>query len=148
MTTIIAAKKSKMLVGLTLILMLLFAMIFRVAAYIESGYLWSGNLATVGRYIHHSSLYCPNVTTAQWIVTLYPGLSCDPDGWFGSATTQAVKDYQTVRGLTSDGIVGPNTWENMQYRLEYVLTDNYGSDCYGINIEASDYGGDIMTNVT
>ncbi len=31
------------------------------------------------------------------------------NGWFDTATTNAVKAFQTDRGLTSDGIVGPNT---------------------------------------
>jgi hypothetical protein len=41
------------------------------------------------------------------------GLSACPlteDGLFGSATEQAIIDFQTRRGLTVDGIIGPATW--------------------------------------
>ena len=32
------------------------------------------------------------------------------DGIFGSETQSAVKDFQTVAGLISDGVAGPDTW--------------------------------------
>ena len=35
------------------------------------------------------------------------------DGIFGSGTMAAVKAYQTLRNLTSDGIVGENTWASL-----------------------------------
>ncbi len=35
------------------------------------------------------------------------------DGIFGSGTQSAVKAYQTLRSLTSDGIVGANTWTSL-----------------------------------
>lgn len=35
------------------------------------------------------------------------------DGNFGSDLESAVKEFQTSEGLTSDGIVGPETWEVM-----------------------------------
>jgi len=33
------------------------------------------------------------------------------DGVFGSATTKAVKQFQSDFGLEADGIAGPKTWE-------------------------------------
>lgn len=36
------------------------------------------------------------------------------DGIFGANTENAVKRYQSSRGLTSDGIIGCNTWRSLQ----------------------------------
>lgn len=36
------------------------------------------------------------------------------DGVFGSATQEAVTNYQRSRGLSADGIVGCNTWRSLQ----------------------------------
>jgi hypothetical protein len=38
------------------------------------------------------------------------GQSTGADGIFGSGTESAVKAFQSSRGLTADGIVGPQTW--------------------------------------
>jgi peptidoglycan hydrolase-like protein with peptidoglycan-binding domain len=38
------------------------------------------------------------------------GYKLTVDGIFGAATTTAVKDYQTRKGLMSDGVVGEKTW--------------------------------------
>jgi peptidoglycan hydrolase-like protein with peptidoglycan-binding domain len=35
------------------------------------------------------------------------------DGVFGTGTTNAVKSFQTSKGLLSDGIVGPDTWAKL-----------------------------------
>ena len=39
------------------------------------------------------------------------GFNLTTDGIFGENTKNAVKVFQKNRGLTEDGIVGPNTWE-------------------------------------
>lgn len=35
------------------------------------------------------------------------------DGAFGPQTLRSIRDYQTARGLTVDGIVGPRTWHSL-----------------------------------
>ncbi len=39
------------------------------------------------------------------------GYNVSVDGAFGPATASAVKQFQSSKGLTADGIVGPKTWQ-------------------------------------
>ena len=47
------------------------------------------------------------------IVLGYSCGSSGADGKFGSGTESAVKKYQSVNGLSADGIVGQNTWKKL-----------------------------------
>lgn len=51
----------------------------------------------------------PEVRALQELLNA-AGASLEPDGIFGAATRAAVIALQQQRGLTPDGIVGPNTW--------------------------------------
>jgi predicted TIM-barrel fold metal-dependent hydrolase len=44
------------------------------------------------------------------------GFDISVDGNFGPATELAVKQFQLQKGLVSDGIVGPKTWEDVDVR--------------------------------
>jgi peptidoglycan hydrolase-like protein with peptidoglycan-binding domain len=54
------------------------------------------------------------VTRVQRALTAALGRTVAIDGIFGSGTGQAVRDYQSSRGLAVDGIVGSGTWSALQ----------------------------------
>ncbi|WP_328995513.1 DUF1906 domain-containing protein [Kribbella sp. NBC_01245] len=54
------------------------------------------------------------VRRLQRALTAALGRPIGIDGDFGSGTEQAVRDYQTTRGLSVDGEVGPQTWIALQ----------------------------------
>lgn len=63
------------------------------------------------------------------------------DGVYGSQTQQAVKNFQSRFGLTSDGIVGPMTWRILgRYLLGYdIYTTRRGDSFFSI---AQKFGSD------
>ncbi|WP_327677204.1 glycoside hydrolase domain-containing protein [Streptomyces sp. NBC_00467] len=54
------------------------------------------------------------VTRIQRALTAALGRTVGIDGAFGAGTEAAVRDYQSSRGLSSDGIAGPATWSALQ----------------------------------
>ncbi|KRV49117.1 amidase [Wenjunlia vitaminophila] len=54
------------------------------------------------------------VQRLQRALTAALGRTVEIDGDFGPATGTAVRDYQTSRGLSADGVVGPATWGALQ----------------------------------
>jgi peptidoglycan hydrolase-like protein with peptidoglycan-binding domain len=54
----------------------------------------------------------PDVTRLQQLLTA-AGFPCSVDGEFGPQTESAVRQFQSSRGLESDGIVGRRTWATL-----------------------------------
>jgi peptidoglycan hydrolase-like protein with peptidoglycan-binding domain len=46
------------------------------------------------------------------------GYELDVDGIFGSATYEAVREFQNDNDLDVDGVVGPNTWAALEEYIE------------------------------
>jgi peptidoglycan hydrolase-like protein with peptidoglycan-binding domain len=55
-----------------------------------------------------------HVSRLQRALTAALGRTVAIDGIFGSGTAQAVRDYQSSRGLGVDGVVGTQTWTALQ----------------------------------
>lgn len=56
----------------------------------------------------------PVVRTLQTLLTRW-GASVAEDGVYGAETDAAVRRFQQQSGLSVDGVVGPKTWELLQY---------------------------------
>lgn len=72
-----------------------------------------------------------NVRTVQSILallsTFYEEIDpVDVDGIFGPATTQAVRQFQQLMGLSVDGLVGRATWDSLQDEYEGAQEDISG----------------------
>ena len=69
-------------------------------------------------YIIREGQRSDDVKTVQYILTFLSNyyLSIRPlkvDGIFGPATTEALKTFQKIYGLSPDGLVGPATWKKL-----------------------------------
>ncbi len=69
--------------------------------------------------------------------TVYTSLSnVTVDGKFGSATTAAVKRFQTYFGLTSDGVVGRTTWNKL-----YEVYNDIANKLLSASLRPGEYPG-------
>ncbi|QIY65911.2 TIGR03767 family metallophosphoesterase [Streptomyces sp. RPA4-2] len=57
------------------------------------------------------------IRTAQYLLNAR-GSALSVDGSFGSSTGSAVRSFQTSRGLSADGIVGPATWRALAITVQ------------------------------
>lgn len=56
------------------------------------------------------------------------GASIEADGFFGNATDTAVRDFQTAQGLSSDGVVGIDTWDALCPYVSDILCEPDGGE--------------------
>jgi Putative peptidoglycan binding domain len=94
-----------------------------------------------------------DVVTAQYLLRAR-GYSVSADGAFGAGTEGAVKAFQTAQALTSDGVVGANTWEKLIQTVQGgstgdavraaqdQLLNRFG---YGVSVDGV-FGGGTKTN--
>ncbi|CRK56505.1 N-acetylmuramoyl-L-alanine amidase [Alloactinosynnema sp. L-07] len=89
----------------------------------------------------------PNVTSAQHLLR-HHGYNISADGNFGPGTADAVRQFQTAKGIGVDGQIGPQTWAKLVVSVQrynnseavkgaQVQLNRYG---YGLTVDG-DFGG-------
>ena len=64
-----------------------------------------------------------DVTALQYLLNAQ-GVATGVDGDFGSGTDSSVRSFQSSRGLTSDGIVGPATWSALMVTIRPATSND------------------------
>lgn len=100
----------------------------------SENYDWGDNCQLLNGGTYASSSYTQGMQRILWCTGFKAGTATTingfADGVFGPNTEQAVRDYQTDRGLQVDGIVGQETWGSLQDELTLIESaatlDSYG----------------------
>ncbi len=78
-----------------------------------------------------------HVKAIQYLLRARGYTSLNPDGAFGPATDSAVRSFQSSKGLTADGVVGPATWSQLVVGLDYW---NRSEAVYALELELNRHG--------
>ncbi|MCQ2382060.1 MAG: peptidoglycan-binding protein, partial [Clostridia bacterium] len=87
----------------------------------------------------------------NYVAQFYPSIqTVSQDSVFGSVTTNAVRSFQRLFGLTADGVVGRNTWNKLYqvYRTlqgEQSNNDNNVTPWPGIYLRQGSTGNNVVT---
>lgn len=117
-------KLKKLAIGTLTTMLLTLTISIPAFAMDYSNYFWN-NYSWVGWSHVTSGELVYAVQTMVNAVGYSPGTI---DGQYGNNTQTAIAKYQSSQSLSSDGIVGPNTWSSLQGNLVYVGTS--GGDEY------------------
>jgi len=82
------------------------------------------------------------VKTVQYLLNAH-GSSLTVDGVFGSATTSAVRSFQSAKGLGVDGIVGAQTWEALIVTVQQGST---GSAVRAVQSQLNAHGSSLTVD--
>jgi peptidoglycan hydrolase-like protein with peptidoglycan-binding domain len=83
-----------------------------------------------------------NVTSLQYLLTSR-GYSTTADGDFGSGTKAAVTAFQQSRGLSADGIAGPQTFSAL---VSTLREGSSGAAVQALQVQLVKHGGSIATD--
>ncbi len=107
-------KPAKRAVLLCVLVTILVLSTFTLASAHPLSYYWDGDYVGYGHVT--SGGYVLGVQWNLWAHNINLG-SSGVDGYFGSYTYNGVRSYQSMHGLSVDGVVGPQTWGNMRAHL-------------------------------
>lgn len=80
---------------------------------------WAGSYSPYDKYGEYS-------LAVQRILRGHGFYGGSADGIYGSGTRSAVANYQSSRGLGSDGVTGTNTWNELRYDMTVCGQEDHG----------------------
>ena len=91
-------------------------------------------------------LYMQSLLSA--ICEVFPTIPCiAPDGSFGARTANAVREFQRIFGLAVDGVIGENTWDEINQVYAAVVSDclDDGETVTGRILRVGSSGADVSS---
>jgi hypothetical protein len=94
------------------------------------------NMSDLGLLSTAQNWYTPGGNATQRLLNFGYNANLTVDGIFGPLTANAVKDYQRLKGLSVDGMVGTQTWTSFYNNIYYVASVT-GCNVYSAQSQSS-----------